>query len=92
MSHSDDLESRIEQFKALLNERHQWPCEFMFKFIVRKTQVEQATGLFVGEKILLKESAKGNYVSLTLTITMRSADEVLEIYARAKKVPGLIAL
>lgn len=86
-------DERRERFKALLDSRHKWPCDYLFKFIVKKDVVDQACAVFEGEDIVLRESSGGKYVSLTLSMYLESADEVLDIYARAAdEIPGVIAL
>lgn len=78
--------------KALLDQNHTWPSEYTFKFIVPKDQLLEAHALFSGERTQDRQSSNGRYVGVSITKTMASAEAVLEIYDRAKVIPGLIAL
>ncbi len=81
-----------EEMKDLLDKSQVWPGEYTFKFIVPKDHLLEAHALFDGEKTMDRQSSNGRYVGVSLTKTMQSADEVLEIYERARSIPGLIAL
>jgi len=86
------MDTKLENFKRLLDARHKWPCDYLFKFIVKNEVVAQTVELFKGNSISFKESAKGNYVSLSITMKMNSSDEVLAVYAKATAIPGIISL
>ncbi|MCS6974071.1 MAG: DUF493 domain-containing protein [Cyclobacteriaceae bacterium] len=79
-------------FREKLNQEYTWPALYMFKFIApaeRKNDVEQ---LFPGEKLSWRHSGKGNYISLTVTLQMTSAETIISLYRKAAAIPGLIAL
>lgn len=79
-------------FREKLNQEYTWPAMYMFKFIApseRKGDVEE---LFPGEKISYRQSGKGNYVSITVTLRMTSAETIIALYRKAASIPGLIAL
>lgn len=81
------------RFKELLDSKHQWPGDYTFKFVCRPAQVNLLNSLFNSAKLELKNSAQGNYVSVTVTVTLQSSDEVIAIYQKAAAlVPGLISL
>jgi len=81
------------RFKELLDVRHQWPGDYTFKFVCSSSHIEKLSALFATGKKELKQSAKGNYVSLTITLRMDSSDAVIELYQKASAlVPGLISL
>ena len=84
--------SKSEAFKDLLNDQHQWPCDYTFKFIVPQDKQSEVEALFPSQQIDVKESAKGAYISLTVVIKMDSADLVVAIYEKAATIQGLIAL
>lgn len=82
----------FDKFKRQLDENHEWPCTYLFKFIVPKEQVvtlEHQTGL---EHSKLTPSKKGTYVSVTFEMMANSSDEVVEIYKKASKVKGVMSL
>jgi putative lipoic acid-binding regulatory protein len=78
--------------RALLDNSQQWPGEYTFKFIVPKDQLLETHALFGGEKTQDRQSSNGRYVGVSITKVMDSADAVLEIYDKARAIPGLIAL
>lgn len=86
------MTEKIEQFKQTLDEHHQWPCPYIYKFIVPTENLQQLCDLFPDEKIEKRESRTGKYTSVTLTSTMCSSDHVMEYYERASQVPGLMSL
>lgn len=90
------MSEELERVKKVLNQQHEWPTVFMFKFVVPNDNVKVARveGLFNSEtaEIRTKASTKGNYISLTIREVMTSADSVLAIYKEAKEIDGLIAL
>lgn len=81
-----------EEMKELLDKSQTWPGEYTFKFIVPKDQLLEAHALFNGEKTNDRQSSNGRYVGVSLTKLVKSAEEVLEVYDRARFIPGLIAL
>jgi hypothetical protein len=90
-----DSESERARMRAQLNETHQWPCDFMFKFIVPKgNENEAALRAIFGfkSKMKMRESSTGKYKSFTILDKVRSADEVFNRYEAASKIPGVIAL
>lgn len=91
---SDNIDA-TENYRALLDAEHAWPCRYMFKFIAPADQVltvrlrcEGLADLEISER----QSKGGKYISLTVACTMDSADAVLNVYGKMKEVPGIIAL
>lgn len=79
-------------FREKLNQEYSWPALYMFKFIApagRRSDIEK---LFPGENLHYRQSGKGNYISITVTLRMTSADTVIALYRKAASIPGLIAL
>jgi len=88
-------EKFLKSLELKLDETTEWPSVYMFKFIIpaenRKIALTEA--LFEEEaQIFTKESRGGKYISITTKIVMLNALEVIEIYRRAAKIEGLIAL
>jgi len=79
-------------FKEKLDSTHQWPSLYMFKFIVGKGQEEEVKKLFPKNDLKIKPSSSGNYLSVTAKVMMASSDHVIDIYEKAHKIEGLIAL
>ena len=82
----------IEAFKEKLDNEHDWPTIYMFKFVVPAAKAIEVKAIFSEEKLVVKESKAGNYIAFTLNKMIYSSDEVVEIYQEARKVDGLIAL
>ncbi|NQZ01311.1 MAG: DUF493 domain-containing protein [Bdellovibrionales bacterium] len=87
-----DYSEKFKQQKELLDQQHDFPCEYLFKFIVPKAQVEKVKALFPGHQYELRPSKKGNYMSVSVKHHAESSDLVLAIYEKAALIEGLIAL
>jgi hypothetical protein len=79
-------------FKEKLDFEHQWPTVYMFKFVVPSEKVQEFHGIFEEESLQSKKSKSGKYASFTLKKMMSSSQEVVEIYLKARKIEGIIAL
>lgn len=80
-------------FREKLNQEYtSWPAMYMFKFIAPAERRSDVEDLFPGESINCRQSGKGNYVSITVTLRMASADTIIALYKKAATIPGLIAL
>lgn len=83
--------TQIEQFKEKLDDQHEWPGSYIFKFIVPSDKVQQVEAL-LGDGTELKESKNGNYISVTARLHLNSSQEVVDIYIKAKSIDGIISL
>lgn len=83
---------KIEKYKALLDQQHDWPCEYLFKFIVPKEKRDEVLALLPDLQPSERESAEGNYISFSFNYYAPSSDLVLAIYEKAALIEGLIAL
>ncbi len=87
--------ARLDKLRAQLNEFHQWPSIYMFKFVIPtdEQKIVQLNTIF-GEsaEIRSKLSAKGNYTSMTIRAMMLNADMVFDKYREASKIEGIISL
>jgi len=85
----------LDSFKAFrdkLDQEHSWPGIYLFKFVVPRAKKAELIEEFPEESFSEKQSKSGNYISFSLKKTIHSSDEVIEMYIRAKKIEGLIAL
>ena len=85
-------DEELEAFRKLLDDQYDWPADYLFKFVVPYDQVSKVEALFPDQKVSLRASAKGNYVSVTVTMMLESPDVVVAIYQQASKIPGLLSL
>ena len=89
---SEEVKERLRQ---RLDQVHEWPSVYMYKFIFEPDadRLAAVTALFPPEaELLRKYSTGGKYLSLTVTEVMMSAEDVVERYDRASAIPGLIVL
>lgn len=82
----------IEKLKQLLNDNHEFPCRYTFKFIVPKGELDRLRAIVEPAELSEKPSKKGNYVSLTVTKVCTSSDVVLSVYHSVKVIKGIISL
>ncbi len=85
----------FDDLRKKLNESGSWPRVYFFKFIVPSDnkKLAQVEALFGSEaQVSLKQSNKGNYVSVSAKELMLDADGVIDRYERASKIKGLMAL
>lgn len=80
------------KMKMLLDESYQWPAEYLFKFIVLQTQVDEVIALLGEMQIEQRPSSNGKYVSVNAKKVFHSSEEILQVYQKIKVVKGVIAL
>ncbi|MFX3675454.1 MAG: DUF493 family protein [bacterium] len=80
-----------DRLKELLDNEHVWPSEYSFKFIVAAERLGEVVEI-LGEGVVVKESKKGKYVSVTLTKLMDSSEAIIELYTKVATVEGVISL
>ncbi len=86
------MNSRDSRFVDLLNENYTWPCPFPFKFIVPVERLDELKGLFPDENHACRPSRTGKYVSVSFSKSMRSSEEVVQVYNRVGSIEGVICL
>ena len=80
-------------FADRLNEAHDWPCTYTFKFIVPKDRQEEVTCLFGPEASMRKTASRtGKYISITVETAMESSVQVIDIYKQTATIQGIITL
>jgi len=81
-----------KEFKEKLEEVHSFPGGYTFKFIVKSEDQKKVEELVDGAEIKIKPSSGNKYVSVTLAAHVKSSDDVIAVYRKAKMIEGLIAL
>jgi hypothetical protein len=77
----------------LLDQSHQWPSLYSFKFIVPATRGRELRDLIPeAERVEERASSGGKYTAYTFHCPMGSGREVLSIYSRVKSISGLVSL
>lgn len=85
-------ENWINSFREKLDKHYAWPALYIYKFIVPTGQEENIKKLFPLNHATEKLSKQGNYTSVTVQAMMHSSDAVIEIYVKASKIEGIVAL
>ena len=85
-------ENWILGFREKLDNHYAWPSLYIFKFIVPKGKEEEVRQLFPLHIPSEKLSRQGNYTSLTVQMMMPSSASVIDVYLRASRIKGIIAL
>jgi len=89
---SEEAKNRL---RDRLDEVHEWPSVYMFKFVLEPSEerLNAVLGLFPAEsEVLRRYSAGGKYVSVTIREVMMNADDVVARYDVATGISGVIVL
>ena len=83
------------QLRELLDQHHQWPDNFTFKFIYKnnsQTEFELKNLFNSNSKITIKSSSKDKYNSMSVIHICSNADEIMNIYLKASEIEGVMSL
>jgi putative lipoic acid-binding regulatory protein len=98
MAYEADSSAQLDAIR-LLEETHDFPCEFMFKVIGRAEEsfVERVVEAIrvcqqssEAPSYRLRETPNRRHVSVTLEPQVQSAQEVLLIYACIREIHGVV--
>ncbi len=85
-----------ERLKVELDNSNTWPAEYLYKFIVPSVadNVEQVQKAFdsMGAVIKTTKSKTGKFTSVSIDVTMNSADEVIGKYKEVSTIEGIVSL
>ena len=91
-----DKEAFYKKLKGQLDDTTDFPADYMYKFIVPTDgeQEKQVQDLFNkgGAIIKTKKSKTGKYVSVSIVLKVKDADEIISYYKEAEKIKGIISL
>ena len=89
-------EEFYQRLKEQLLENGQWPANYLYKFIVPtdEAKVDEIRKIFdmPGAVIESKQSKKGTYTSVSITVRMVNPDEVIKKYKAVSHIEGVISL
>lgn len=92
----DKAEVFYNRLKNELLKNTSWPADYLYKFIVPTDprRINQIQDIFdnTGAVIESKQSRKGKYTSLSITVHLKNPDEVIKKYKEVGKVEGVISL
>jgi putative lipoic acid-binding regulatory protein len=85
-----------ERLKEQLDDTTKFPSLYLYKFIVPSSEekVKEVVSFFdnSGAVINTKTSSKGNYISVSISVTMESSQAVIDKYKAVSVVEGVISL
>lgn len=93
--------SQDEFYKTLrkrLKKTSDWPAPYLYKFIIPSSDQENLDELIaifdnLGAVILTKQSSKGKYTSVSINVTLKSPDIVIEKYKQVgEEIKNVISL
>jgi len=91
-----DSEEFYERLRGQLLENSKWPADYLYKFIVPtdKKKINEINAIFdnTGAVIQSKQSKKGTYTSISITVHLKDPDEVIEKYKKVSVIEGVISL
>lgn len=89
-------EEFYKRLKEQLTETSSWPSNYLYKFIVptQGGKIQKIHDIFdnAGAVITSKQSKKGTYTSISITVHLKDPDAVIEKYIAVGKVEGVISL
>lgn len=90
---SDEFFIRLRE---QLSDSTSWPSDYLYKFIIPTdgSKIKQIQDIFdnTGAVIESKQSKKGKYTSISITVNLESPDAVIAKYKAVGKVEGVISL
>ncbi len=93
---TEKSEEFYNRLKSQLAENDNWPTNYLYKFIVPTDakKIKQIEKIFdnTGAVIESKQSKKGTYTSLSITVQLEGPDAVIEKYKQVGAVEGVISL
>ncbi|MGO4772307.1 DUF493 family protein [Flavobacterium sp. W22_SRS_FK3] len=85
-----------ERLKVELDNSNTWPAEYLYKFIVPSVDdnVDRVEKAFdrMGAVIKTTKSKTGKFTSVSIDVTMNSADEVISKYKEVSTIEGIVSL
>jgi len=89
-------EEFYKRLKEQLEETTTWPSNYLYKFIVptKGGKIEEIHQIFdnTGAVIESKQSKKGKYTSISITVNRKDPDAVIEKYKEVGTIDGVISL
>ena len=97
---SDDKEKEAQEFydrlQVELDNSNTWPAEYLFKFIVPtvNNNVEFVQNSFdcMGAVIKTTKSKTGKYTSISVDVTVKDSEEIIQKYKEVSVIDGIVSL
>ncbi len=85
--------SEEQRLIQVLDDTHDWPSIYSFKFIVPSHKAKELENLVrEAAQVETRPSSSGKFLAYTFHCPMGSGREVLEVYSRVKSIEGLLSL
>ncbi|MBK0371182.1 DUF493 family protein [Flavobacterium agrisoli] len=85
-----------ERLKTELDNSNTWPAEYLYKFIVPSVgdNVERVEKAFdnLGAVIKTTQSKTGKFTSVSIDVTMKSSDDIINKYKEVSTIEGIVSL
>jgi putative lipoic acid-binding regulatory protein len=92
----DKTKEFYERLKVELDNSNTWPAEYLFKFIVPTADdnVEKVENAFncMGAVIKTTKSKTAKFTSISVDVTVKNADEIIEKYLEVSTIKGIVSL
>lgn len=91
-----DRDAFYTKLKSQLEDTTRFPADYLYKFIVPTdaNQSQEVKDIFNngGAVIDTRKSKTGKYISVSIRLKVKNADEVIAYYRQAEKIEGIISL
>jgi hypothetical protein len=91
-----ETEAFYERLKVELDMSNTWPAEYLFKFIVptENDNVKRIEDAFdcMGAILKTTKSKTGKFTSISVDVTMKDAQEIIDKYIEVSTIKGIISL
>jgi putative lipoic acid-binding regulatory protein len=91
-----ETEAFYERLKVELDISNTWPAEYLFKFIVptENDNVKRIEDAFdcMGAILKTTKSKTGKFTSISVDVTMKDAQEIIDKYIEVSTIKGIISL
>ncbi|MGP1501780.1 DUF493 domain-containing protein [Bergeyella cardium] len=96
LNKTNNPEEFYASLKEKLNEIHNFPEDYLFKFIIPNNQ-EKLTEIYqvfdgIQTSISNRDSKNGKYISLSISAFVLDADQVIDIYQKVAQIESAIML
>ena len=85
-----------DRLKVELDNSNTWPAIYLFKFIVPtdEDKIQRVESAFdcMGAVINTKKSKTGKFTSISIDVTMKDSQEIVDKYLEVSTIEGIVSL
>lgn len=93
---NNDSEKFYASLKAKLEENHNFPEDYLYKFIFPNENLKLTELYQIFDKIKYtistRESKNGKYISASIQAFVMDADQVIDLYKKVSEIEGVVML